>query len=546
MDKSVAKGKKAVVLLCQTLGGPPFGLHLETIESWLNEQVRDVSVRIEPGPCCKPAPSLRLAVTDAGSIVFGLCSRDYPQPEIEAKARKIGLDPFGIEWVHLGAYCAQVLPGHAATEKAKLLLAAALAKAQANCGSLPENAKPILSLDQQVSRRALFTLPPIRYEAIPTVRAEMCAARYGCRVCVSTCPHQALAPGDSGSMTINKLQCSGCGACVSVCPRAAVDMPGASLAQIHAQVASYLDNKSVGIYPRAILFVCAKAVCSLEGLARKALCSPAGWLPVEVPCAGIVTPTWLLQSLNLGAAAATILPCLRDDCRFGQPTVVGDRVQYSREVLKLLGGSPEQVRLLDPGDEERLIDSLNDLPDGGRKEPRRLPLDPSAFARGGAASAMLGLADTYGTPLDRSLDHPHSPLGDVEFRDGCTGCGVCSGSCPTGALGLDRDGDTLTLAFNPQLCVGCGNCVPVCPEKVIEARPTTNLGRLSGGRIVLYRGREARCEKCGGPIASQEMLGKIAALLGDDASLSEITRYCPGCRGTFFSGSWPGEIEDEN
>jgi ferredoxin/coenzyme F420-reducing hydrogenase delta subunit len=533
MDKVAAKG--VAVLLCETLKSQRFGLDLEEIKRWLEDRVHGASVAIEPGPCCKPAGSLNLALSGASRLILGLCSRDYSRSEIEAQARKARIDPFGIEWVHLGAYCAQVLPGHAATEKAKLLLVAASAKAAAYSESLPENAKPILSLDQQVSRRALFTLPPIRYEAVPSVREEMCAARYGCRVCVSTCPWQALAPGDSGSMGVNKTRCTGCGACVSVCPRSAVDMPGTSLEQIHAQVASFLDNKSAGIHPRAILFVCAKAASALEELARKGLFYPAGWLPVEVPCAGIVTPTWLLQSLNLGAAVVAVLPCQRDDCRFGQPTVVGDRVQYSREVLKLLGGFPEQVRLLDPGDEKGLIGSLNDLPDGGRKESRGFSLAPSAFAMTGAAEAILGLADTYGTPLDRSLDHPHSPLGHVEFRDGCTGCGVCSGSCPTGALSLDRDSDTLSLTFNPRLCIGCRNCVPVCPEKVIEIRRTTNLGRLSGGRIVLYRGSEARCEKCGGLIAPQDMLRKISALLGDDASVSEITRYCPSCRGTLFS-----------
>lgn len=534
MDKTAQTGKQGFVLLCEALESRQFGLDLRAIESWLSGQDRDVEVRIGPGPCCNPLGSLSLVPAGAARVVFGICSGDYSQPQVQARVRKLGLDPFGIEWVKLGASSARVHPGPQATEKARLLLAAALARAKVYRGSLPENAKPILNWDQRVNRRALFTVPPIHYETVPSVREEACAAANGCRLCALACPHQALAPRESGSMGISKPRCTGCGACVSACPRTAIDLPGCSPEQIHAQIASLLDNASIAIHPRAILFVCAKSAAVLDGLARRDLCYPAGWLPVEVPCMGIVTPTWLLQCLNLGAGAVAVLPCLRDDCRFGQPRVVEDRVQYSRELLRLLGGSPEQMRLLDPRDEAGLVGALNDLPDGGRKKSNGFSADRFAFASIGAAEAILGLADMFGTPVDRSLTHPHSPLGDIEFRDGCTGCGGCAGSCPTGALSLDRNSNMLSLTFNPRLCVGCRNCVPVCPEKVIEIGRTTNLGRLSGGKIVLYRGSEARCEKCGAPIAPQDMLRKISALLGDDASVSEITRYCPSCRGTLF------------
>lgn len=46
----------------------------------------------------------------------------------------------------------------------------------------------------------------------------------------------------------------------------------------------------------------------------------------------------------------------------------------------------------------------------------------------------------------------------------CTGCGLCVGSCPIGALAL-LDG---MARVDEEACTGCGVCIDVCPEGAIE------------------------------------------------------------------------------
>jgi ferredoxin len=465
-------------------------------------------------------------------------------PELEAQARKAGLDPFGVEVVNLGAYCAQVHAGPQATDKAKILLKAAVAKVGAFSESRPESLKPVFSWDHTVSRRALFTLPPLRYEPVAFIRRGDCAFEEGCRVCAGTCPWQALEPSEE-LMVLEKSRCTGCGACVSACPQTAIDLPGASPQQINAQIAALLNGASLSIEPRAILFVCTRSTPALEGLARQGLSYPAGWLPVEVPCVGMVTPTWLLQCLSLGAAATGVLPCLRDDCRFGKREVTEGRVGYCREFLGGLGASPEAVRLLDPRDERELARALSSLPELPTVPRAERPGDVALFGPRATASALLGLAERFAPPLDYSLAHPYSPVGKVTVEPGCTACEACVHACPTDALNMERDQEGVALTFDAGLCIGCEACVPACPERVVRVEKVTDLSNIAQGKRILHRDSEVRCEGCGAPVAPGAMLRRIAGMLGpeDAGTLSFITRYCASCRGSEMTGGKPTESD---
>lgn len=521
-----------IVLLCQELDRLGNGLDLGAVARWLEERAPGVEVRRASGPCRSPERWLDGDFSGADRLVLGLCTTNGQRHELDARARRLGLDPFGLVVLNLGACCALAHPRAQATEKAKLLLGAALARAKAYAGSRPENAKPLLSWDGQVSRRSLLTLPPMRYEVVPSIREETCSARAGCRICAKACPREALRPSGDGLMILNKAQCTGCGACVCLCPQAAIDFPGASPAQVEAQIAALLDSPPVTLHPRGILFHCGKVVPALEALARKGLSCPAGWLPVELPCVGMVTPAWILQSLNLGAAAVGLLACAPAECRFGQQSIRDGRADYCRELLRRVGGWPKAVRTLDPSDNAALARDLSSLraPEvsAALSPPRALPLSgPRATAQ-----AVLELAGRYGAPPDASVPHPHSPLGVVEISPGCTGCGACAFACPTRALTLERDEEAVSLSFDPRLCVGCAECVPACPEAVVRVEKVTDLRALSEGRRTLFRDSEVRCERCGAPVAPRAMLDRITAILGEDRAVPAIVKYCLACRGT--------------
>jgi ferredoxin len=509
------------VLLCDDLGRAGRGPDLRAVEAWLAERAPGVQMRRRAGPCARTERWLDQGLKGSARLVLGVCSLNGDRHELDAQARRLGLDPFAIEVVVLAE----------ATEKAKLLLAAAVAKTQAYQGSRPEHAKPILSWGQEVSRRSLFTLPPVRYEVVPSIQEAACAAGQGCRVCAKVCPHEALSPSDGGRMILNKAQCTGCGACVSACPREAFEFPGASLAQIEAQVGVLLDPALSALNPRGILFACRKSAPVLQGQPRHGFSYPDGWLPVEVPCLGMVGPTWILHCLNQGAAAVGVLPCPREECRFGRREEVESRVDYCRALLGLFGEAPDLVRRLDPADPAGMARALASLPAPGARHEAEQPRAAPRFAPREGAQAVLRLAEGYGASPDRALTHPHSPLGVVELKEGCTGCGACASACPPGALALEREGEEIALAFDARLCIGCGDCVPICPERVVSVEKVTDLRRLIEGKRVLYRDREVRCEKCGAPVAPRAMLERISALLGPDPAVSPITRYCTDCRG---------------
>ncbi|MFQ5990009.1 MAG: 4Fe-4S dicluster domain-containing protein [Candidatus Methylomirabilales bacterium] len=536
---TVSQGHKTLILLCAALEKLGSGLNLQDIGKWLGEGDSAVEVRAIPDLCDRPGEVVEaVATSGATHLVLGLCSREYPQIEFHAHARRVGIEPFGIEVVNLGGYCALVHPRAEGTDKAKLLLHAAVARSRAFPGTHPESVKPVISWDQTLSRRALFTLPPLHYEPVPCIRREDCAFEDGCRVCAMTCPWHAMHPSEEGLMVLEKSRCTGCGACVSACPQTAIDLPGVSPQQVNAQIDALLNGASLSIGPRAIFFVCARSAQALEELAQKGLSYPAGWLPVEVPCVGMVTPTWLLQSLNLGATATGVLPCLRTDCRYGQRGVTEGRVAYCRAFLETLGAPPDSVKLLDPRDERQLARALNALPDREKVPGRDRSSDIRLFTPRGATQALLGMTERFAPSSDGSFAHPYSPVGLVRVEQGCTTCEACVHVCPTGALTMESDEDMRELTFDAGLCIGCEACVPVCPERVVRVEKVTDLSRLARGKLTLHRGSETRCQACGAAVAPGAMLERIAGMLGaeDSGTLSFISRYCTSCRGTLMLG----------
>jgi len=55
---------------------------------------------------------------------------------------------------------------------------------------------------------------------------------------------------------------------------------------------------------------------------------------------------------------------------------------------------------------------------------------------------------------------------------GCKGCEVCVGACPSEVIGIakevNRKGYYYAYMKNPDECTGCANCAIVCPDGVIS------------------------------------------------------------------------------
>jgi ferredoxin len=487
-------------------------LELAGVARSLSDRLDGVLVRLEEDLCRRPrAAKDALGLVHPQRLVFGLCSSDYPQVEVQAHARRAGLDPLGVQVVDLGRY-----RGANAAEWTRAALAAAVARARAFPGSQPENLKAALLRSQQkVSRRAFFTLPPVSYLAVPTFSRRLCRAPEGCDQCVGACPNGSLEK-DGDTILVDRARCLSCGICVAVCPQRAVEFPGWSPQEMEAELSALLE---ADLETRAVLFFCRSSP------------APAGngWLPVRMPCTAAVPVAAILQALAQGATAIGLYPC-SDGCPTGQGDALRGRVDYCRELLALLGDSPERVQLLRPnGDRLEPAPRLPPVP--GEASRRALNL----FGRGAAAQAVKELAARYGA-REGALEHACSPLGIVQIDpQACTACGSCTAGCPTEALlSYRRDGDGVVLAFDPCFCTGCGQCVSLCPEKAagaIAVTPTTDLRRLASGTEVAFQDREVCCQRCGAPIAARRTLQRIASLLGDEYNPQLIERLCPNCRG---------------
>ncbi len=504
--------RRVLVVLCGDLARRKPGLDLERIRRWFAENYPAVAVQTQPGLCQRPADLAELVVgEEATGIVLGLCDIDYPEAEVQTQLRKAGLDPLAAEPVPLGSFCAGSDGGAGATEKAQILLAAAVAKVVAFPSGGPKATRP--HIPAKVSRRSLVRPLPLAYRPVPVVEEAKCAARAGCSLCLEACPYGALGLA-GGRVALEKLRCEGCGICVTTCPTEAISLSSHSQPALAAQLGTLLDQTVGNIRPRSIIYTCPKARMPAR------LAKAPAWLPVTLPCTGMVVPTWLLMPLTMGAAAVRVLPC--EGCR--ARGFVQGRVDFCRQLLGRVGLSPDLVGI--------------DLPDG-HIEPE---VSPSELPAAGDLSlshrpeVLAELARRL-TPADFQFAHPWSPLGVVDVRpEACTGCGMCAGVCPTGALAFESSEHGVSLSFEPARCAGCGLCLRVCPELrngAIAVERAVDLGRLRRGRVTLYRASVTRCTRCGAPVAPDALLNRVLTLLGNEySSLAPVlTRYCNWCRG---------------
>lgn len=319
---------------------------------------------------------------------------------------------------------------------------------------------------------------------------------------------------------------------MSVCPRDAIHFPAASSLQIGAQVEALLDGNSLSS-PRGIIFACHNSVGRFHELSRSGNSILDGWFPVEVPCTGMITPTWILKSLQLGAAAVGLLVCPENDCRYGGREEMAGRVDYCSTLLNRMGMPSGAVQLVSSDEPDELQEFLAVLESLENRRTDQSPLLPADFSPLGAAGAVRGLAEFKAFPVDLVVAHAHSPLGNLEVEKGCTLCGACVAACPSDALSMEA-GKGEVLSFSPAACVACGACVPVCPENVMRTEKVTRLASLMEEEVILFQDTSPRCVTCGKLIMPHAMLNRLKQSLKDHPSFDIISQYCIDCRKTMF------------
>lgn len=80
--------------------------------------------------------------------------------------------------------------------------------------------------------------------------------------------------------------------------------------------------------------------------------------------------------------------------------------------------------------------------------------------------------------------------------------------------------------------MNCGLCVANCPERergAVRVESVFDPSAIAGPAVAVVT-EEARCERCGGPVAPRAMLDRLRALLGPEFQEERLARLCAQCR----------------
>ncbi len=446
------------------------------------------------GLCSDPSTLLRAGVANPEALI--LHAGEFDLGFVQGAIRKAGVDPLGVPVIALA---------NIPTEPELRTVGAGLVdRRRAFPGAGPENAK--LSWPELISRRKLFALKVPQYIAAPSIDSSLCTAGHGCRLCVESCPTQALTPVN-GEISYSVEACVSCGICVTTCPTGATVNPAATPGQVAAQIAAMVVSADERI---GVRFHCRGAQPRVFG---------DSWYPIEVPCTGMLTVGWLLAPLLLGVAAVSVDPCADSGCPLGNDNRLQQRQSAAAAICDELDLGQDRVRFAKQGP----------LPDP-------IGVVPTA-AVGAMRDTDVFLALTHMAPIsDVSIETSVGAVGVVSIdEESCTVCEQCTTVCPPGALKVNRTDGAIEISFDATLCVGCSMCVATCPEidkEAITLHRRFDSGELAVGRHAVRTESTEMCEKCGNPIAPSAMLERIRSMLGPEhaGTVDLIGRRCISCR----------------
>jgi ferredoxin/coenzyme F420-reducing hydrogenase delta subunit len=531
---SVPRDEAVTLLVCSHLTDEVPGVDAGAVAAHFADRA-DVDADVVRSLCRRPLERAGDAPAPM-RLVLGLCGRGFRDLDLERDARSAGLDPLGIQIVDLAGLAGIVATPEHRVSRAAALMEAAVTRARFISDTTSRQVAPRFArMQQRVSRRSLFSLPPLRYQPVATLDRSSCAADIGCRRCVDVCPADAVVYVN-GRINIDRGRCRGCAVCVVDCPVRAMELAGFSEEMLAAEIDAVLSGSALEAGDCAPLLICQPNLHRVGDLASRGLPYPTAWIPVAVPCTGALPAGVVLGALADGARGVGVVEC-GGDCAQRQDDRTRDTVEYSRELVDLLGGVAERVVWIPATEREALADALNSTLPPERLDPSNRRSAGGGTGPGASAASIIALADSLDVDDPVAFDHHASPLGLVSIDTAaCTACGACAQGCPTAALTFE-DGQAATLSFDPSRCTGCRLCVARCPENArgaITVQPTTSLQALRQGVTAAMTAEIACCESCGGPIASDSTLSRIEQLLGeqmsDELRLVMRTR-CSNCRG---------------
>lgn len=213
----------------------------------------------------------------------------------------------------------------------------------------------------------------------------------GCTRCFADCPYAAIAmaphPQGRGEIAVvDADRCASCGICAGACPSSTpfrrtehlasgIDLPWLTVGALRDRLDEAIDaaagpgsaagsGSTAGAPPLLVLLGCECAARASE-MSGRATALGARLAVVELPCAGMVPPSFVEYALRQGADGVVVESCPPLDCeyRFGEEWIA-QRLRGERE-----------PRLRAAADTTRL-----QLVEAAREDPQRLHAAIVAFA----------------------------------------------------------------------------------------------------------------------------------------------------------------------
>ncbi|SHN80178.1 4Fe-4S dicluster domain-containing protein [Desulfitobacterium chlororespirans] len=285
-----------------------------------------------------------------------------------------------------------------------------------------------------------------------------------CRLCIDSCPHQAI----SLYRELNAQGCTECGICMAVCPS-----DGFVYYSI-AKLGEFIRNAG------KIMLNCPQAMSAGYG----------------IPCLGLLDrDLWLTLLMIAREKEVTILTGVCAACP--DKKACGMSVRIFKEIHNSWPDHPTlRIKVApDDGESETGGETTSVQNRSGGKGWRDIGREKLEAMLPGITSD-----ETYPIPKTRQfLEEAWRsrksaikalPLPALKVREGCRECGECAEVCPQGALTNKKNGEQLTLIYEPLKCVNCQRCVNICRSQALSMEYKSLSYRLFTGKILVHQGKQ--------------------------------------------------------